>query len=53
MAKQKKVKKVIIATKAPLNDGLSSPVPDRKAPVIRSESEAALYKQAESPLGEQ
>jgi hypothetical protein len=35
----------------PINDGMNTPVPDKVEPAIRSASEAALYKQAENPLG--
>jgi len=45
----KKVKQVIIA---PVNDGMNTPVPDRSAVPEISESEAALFKQAENPLGD-
>lgn len=44
-AKRKRV------SKAPLNDGMNTPVPDSAAIPIRSESEEALYKQANNPLG--
>jgi hypothetical protein len=42
--------KRIIST--PINDGMNTPVPDAIAPHIPSESEAALLKQAENPLGD-
>ncbi|MFP5079716.1 hypothetical protein [Pedobacter sp. JCM 36344] len=45
----KKVKQVIIA---PVNDGMNTPVPDRSDVPVISESEAALFKQAENPLGD-
>jgi len=35
----------------PINDGMNTPVPDKIEPHVRSASEAALYKQAENPLG--
>jgi len=35
----------------PMNDGTNTPVPDITEPHIPSASEAALYKQAENPLG--
>ncbi len=35
----------------PINDGMNTPVPDITEPHVRSASEAALYKQAENPLG--
>ena len=38
--------------KAPLNDGMNTPVPDSNATFIPSKSEAALFKQAENPLGD-
>ena len=38
--------------KAPLNDGMNTPVPDSSSAIIPSKSEAALYKQAENPLGD-
>jgi len=34
-----------------INDGMNTPVPDIAKPHVRSASEAALYKQAENPLG--
>jgi hypothetical protein len=37
---------------APLNDGLNTPVPDKAATKVPSPSEAALFKQAENPLGD-
>jgi len=36
----------------PLNDGINTPVPDKAATRRLSESEAALFKQAENPLGD-
>jgi hypothetical protein len=39
-------------TPAPLNDGMNTPVPDKTAAQPLSESEAALFKQAENPLGD-
>jgi hypothetical protein len=35
----------------PINDGMNTPFPDKSAAHVSSESEAALYKQAENPLG--
>jgi hypothetical protein len=35
----------------PINDGMNTPVPDTTSTHIVLESEAALFKQAESPLG--
>jgi hypothetical protein len=34
------------------NDGTNSPVPDKDSKHISSASEAALFKQAENPLGD-
>ncbi|MDB5287668.1 MAG: hypothetical protein JWR05_2617 [Mucilaginibacter sp.] len=34
------------------NDGINTPVPDNTSAYIPSESEAALFKQAENPLGD-
>jgi hypothetical protein len=39
-------------TPAPLNDGMNTPVPDKRSTHVPSESEAALLKQAENPLGD-
>jgi len=36
----------------PQNDGMNTPVPDNTSTYIPSESEAALFKQAENPLGD-
>jgi hypothetical protein len=38
--------------KAPVNDGMNTPVPDSSAIPAISKSEAALFKQAENPLGD-
>ena len=38
--------------KKSLNDGMNTPVPDNTSTHIPSESEAALLKQAENPLGD-
>ncbi len=35
----------------PINDGMNTPVPDKAETHIVTESEAALFKQAENPLG--
>lgn len=54
MSKPKR-KRITEATKVPvppLNDGTNSPVPSPNAPVVLSESEAALFKQADNPLGD-
>jgi hypothetical protein len=48
-AKKEKRKRII---PAPLNDGMNTPVPDKNSTHIPSESEAALLKQAENPLGD-
>jgi hypothetical protein len=49
--KAKKAKRKRIAP-APLNDGMNTPVPDKTSTHVPSESEAALFKQAENPLGD-
>jgi hypothetical protein len=36
----------------PLNDGTNTPVPTPGVPDKLAESEAALYKQADNPLGD-
>ena len=36
----------------PLNDGINTPVPDITSTRVFSASEAALFKQAENPLGD-
>ena len=36
----------------PLNDGMNTPVPDQTETHVPSASEAALFKQAENPLGD-
>jgi hypothetical protein len=36
----------------PLNDGTNTPIPDKTSTHIPSESEAALIKQANNPLGD-
>jgi hypothetical protein len=38
--------------KKSFNDGMNTPVPDNQSTYIPSESEAALLKQAENPLGD-
>jgi hypothetical protein len=38
--------------KAPLNDGMNTPVPNNGPVPAVSEEEAALFKQAENPLGD-
>jgi hypothetical protein len=48
-AKKEKRKRSI---PAPSNDGMNTPVPDNTSTHIPSESEAALLKQAENPLGD-
>jgi hypothetical protein len=50
-----KRKRITIPVKVPvalLNDGTNSPVPSPNAPVVLAEGEAALYKQADNPLGD-
>ena len=39
-------------TLKPSNDGMNTPVPDKTAKHVPSASEAALFKQAENPLGD-
>jgi hypothetical protein len=51
MKKSKKIKQDKTVTK-PLNDGMNTPVPDVSTTHQPSESEAALLKQAENPLGD-
>lgn len=36
----------------PINDGMNTPVPDTTSTPVVSASEAALFKQAENPLGD-
>jgi hypothetical protein len=51
--KEPKAKRKRIVVKAPsLNDGINIPVPSPSVPVKLGDSEAALYKQAENPLGD-
>jgi hypothetical protein len=38
--------------KAPVNDGMNTPVPNSGAISVQSEDEADLFKQAENPLGD-
>jgi hypothetical protein len=49
--KRDKVKRARII-KPPLNDRTNTPVPDSSSVVVPSKSEAALYRQAENPLGD-
>jgi len=51
MKKSKKIKPAKIAIQ-PETDRMNTPVPDRKATQPVSASEAALFKQAENPLGD-
>ncbi|MET3115203.1 hypothetical protein AAKU52_002949 [Pedobacter sp. CG_S7] len=44
--------KLKLVIKAPVNDGMNTPVPDRSAIPVVSKSEAELFKQAENPLGD-
>jgi hypothetical protein len=48
---EKKVKRKRIIP-VPLNDGTNTPVPDKTTKQPPSASEAALFKQAENPLGD-
>jgi hypothetical protein len=54
MEKPKRIrsKKTVKVPLPPLNDGMNTPVPDHNAPAEVSKGEAALYKQAENPLGD-
>ena len=49
MEKKAKRKRLV---PAPINDGMNTPVPDKKPTQALSASEAALLKQAENPLGD-
>ncbi|MGY4386490.1 hypothetical protein ACVWYN_003545 [Pedobacter sp. UYP24] len=49
--KEAKVKHVQ-TVKATINDGMNTPVPSRGDTSVRSKSEAAMFKQAENPLGD-
>ncbi len=49
--KEDKVKRVQ-TVKPPLNDGMNTPVPSRGDTSVRSKTEAAMFKQAENPLGD-
>jgi len=40
------------AIQTPLNDGMNTPVADTTSTHMPSKSEAALFKQAENPLGD-
>ena len=51
MKKRKKSKPANIAIQ-PETDRMNTPVPDRKATHPVSATEAALFKQAENPLGD-
>jgi len=48
----KKDKKVIMAFIAPLNGGINPPNPDQQVDIASSDVEAALYRQADNPLGD-
>ncbi|MEO6522952.1 MAG: hypothetical protein ABIN91_14820 [Mucilaginibacter sp.] len=51
--KAPKPKRTRISVKVtPLNDGTNTPVPGPGKPAKLTEGEAALYKQAENPLGD-
>jgi hypothetical protein len=52
MKEQVKTKRKRIIKSPPLNDGTNTPVPSPKTPIKLNEGEAALYKQAENPLGD-
>ena len=49
MEKKEKRKRIVPAL---LNNGINTPVPDKTATQPLSASEAALFKQAENPLGD-
>jgi hypothetical protein len=49
--KDLKAKRKLII-EAPVNDGTNTPVPDSSAVPVITKSEAALFKQAENPLGD-
>jgi hypothetical protein len=52
MKDPKSKRKRIITKVMTLNDGTNTPVPSPGVPVKLSEGEAALYKQADNPLGD-
>lgn len=47
---QKETENTVI--QKPLNDGMNTPVPNQTETHVPSANEAALYKQAENPLGD-
>nr|WP_157536001.1 hypothetical protein [Mucilaginibacter sp. L294] len=50
-----KRKRILVPKKiniVPLNDGTNTPVPGPETPPRSAEGEAALFKQAENPLGD-
>jgi hypothetical protein len=51
MKKNKKITQAKVAI-PPVNDGTNTPVPDKNAVQRSSASEAALFKQANNPLGD-
>ena len=51
MKKNEKIKQAKAAIQ-PVNDGMNTPVPDKIATNPPSASEAALFKQADNPLGD-
>ena len=51
MKKNKKIKPALVVVQ-PETDRMNTPVPDRNATQPVSASEAALFKQAENPLGD-
>jgi len=52
MKEPKPKRKRITIKVAPLNDGTNTPVPIPGLPQKLADGEAALYKQAENPLGD-
>ena len=52
MKEPKPKRKRITVKVAPLNDGTNTPVPIPGVPPKLADGEAALYKQAENPLGD-
>ncbi|MEB0261791.1 hypothetical protein [Mucilaginibacter sp. 10I4] len=52
MKEPKPKRKTIVTKVLPLNDGTNTPVPGPGVPEKLAEGEAALYKQADNPLGD-
>jgi len=50
--KRIRIKKAAKVALPALNDGMNTPVPDSTSTHVPSESEAALNKQADNPLGD-